>query len=144
MRKDKIWKAPNVKKETINIPQIADYSRLREFDVQYLLSYEIIKTSFYMKQDGRLQKSPKSELVRKLKNFLQESYPVTVPKFEERLKAMVVIDFMAYDWKMSTKKMDLIAYEDFFKVLWKSFSSLSIGSSGMDISSDLNLQESIK
>ena len=143
MRKDKIWKAPDVKKETINILQTVDYSRLREFDVQHLLSYEIVKTSFYMKQDGRLQKSPKSEIVRELKNLLQESYPATVPKFEESLKAMVVIDFMAYDRKMSTKKMDLIAYEDFFKVLWKSFSSLSIGSSGMDISSDLNLQESI-
>ena len=40
--------------------------------------------------------------------------------------------------------MDLITYEDFFKVLWKPFSSLSIGCSCMDIAFDLKLQQSIK
>ena len=33
----KIWKAPDVKKETINFLRIIDYSSLREFHVQYLL-----------------------------------------------------------------------------------------------------------
>ena len=46
---------------------------------------------------------------------------------EERLKEMVVIDFMAYARKVATKKMNLISYEDFFKVFWKTFSSFSIG-----------------
>ena len=78
-----------------------------------------------MTQDRRLQKSPRSELETEVESFFRESCPATVPNFEESLKAMVVIDFMAYDPKMSTKKMDLIAYEYFFKLLWKSFSGSS-------------------
>ena len=50
-RKGKIWKAPDVKKETINFLCIVDFSRLREFDVQYLLSCKIVSTSFYLKKD---------------------------------------------------------------------------------------------
>ena len=132
-RKGKIWKAPDVKKETINFLRIVDYSRLREFDVQYLLSYEIVSTSFYLTKDGSLRKSPKSELAREVKNLLGESCPATVPESEERLKAMVVIDFMAYAREVATKKMNLITYEYFFKGLWKTFSSLSIGCNRMDI-----------
>ena len=120
-RKGKIWKAPDVKKETINFLRIVNYSRLREFDVQFLLSYEIVSTWFYLTKDGSLRKSPKSELAREVKNLLGESCPTTVPESEERLKAMVVIDFMAYACKVTTKKMNLITYEDFFKVLWKIF-----------------------
>ena len=81
--KGKIWKAPDVKKETINFPRIVDYSRLREFDVQYLLSFEIVSFSFYLTKDGSLQKSPKSELAREVKNLLGESCPATVPESEE-------------------------------------------------------------
>ena len=101
-QKGKIWKAPDVKKETINFLRIVDYSRLREFDVQYLLSYEIVSTSFYLTKDGSLRKSPKSELAREVKNLLGESCPATVPESEERLKAMVVIDFMAYAREVAT------------------------------------------
>ena len=142
-RKGKIWKAPDVKKETINFLRIVDYSRLREFDVQYLLSYEIVSTSFYLTKDGSLQKSPKSELAREVKNLLGESCSATVPESEERLKTML-IDFMAYARKVATKKMNLITYEHFFKVLWKTFSSLSVGCNRMDIVFDLYLEQSIK
>ena len=51
---------------------------------------------------------------------------------------------MAYARKVPTKKMDLITYEKIFEVLWKSFSSLSIGCSRIDIVFDLYLQQSIK
>ena len=111
--------------------------------MQYLLSYEIVSTSFYMTKDGSLRKSTKSELAREVKNLLGESCPTTVSESEERLKAMVVIDFMAYARKVTTKKMNLITYEDFFKVLWKTFSSLSIGCNRMDIVCDLYLEQSI-
>ena len=57
---------------------------------------------------------------------------------------MVVIDFMAYARKVATKKMNLITYKDFFKVLWKTFSSLYIGCNCMDIVFDLYLEQSIK
>ena len=87
--------------------------------MQYLLSYEIVSTWLYLTKDGSLRKSPKSELAREVKNLLGESCPVTVPESES--KAMVVIDFIAYARKVVTKKMSLITYEDFFKVLWKIF-----------------------
>ena len=79
-----------------------------------------------------------------MKNLLGESYPATVTESEERLKAMVVIDFMAYPRKVATKKMNLITYKDFFKVLWKTFSSLYIGCNRMDIVFDLYLEQSVK
>ena len=124
-RKYKIWKASDVKKETINFLQIIEYSASKEIAVQYLLSYEFVNTSFYMTQNRRLQKSPRSELETKVENLLRESCPATVPNFEESLKAMVVIDFMTYGRKMSTEKIDLIAYEYFFKLLWELFSGSS-------------------
>ena len=40
--------------------------------------------------------------------------------------------------------MNLITYKDFFKVLWKTFSSLYIGCNCMDIVFDLYLEQSIK
>ena len=40
--------------------------------------------------------------------------------------------------------MNLITYKDFFKVLWKTFSLLSIGCNRMDIVFDLYLEQSIK
>ena len=49
-----------------------------------------------MTQDRSLQKLPTSELARKMENLLGKSFPATVPECEEGLKAMVVIDFMAY------------------------------------------------
>ena len=57
---------------------------------------------------------------------------------------MVVIDFMAYPRKVATKKMNLITYKDFFKVLWKTFSLLSIGYNRIAIVFDLYLKQSIK
>ena len=57
---------------------------------------------------------------------------------------MVVIDFMAYPRKVATKKMNLITYKDFFKVLWKTFSLLSIGYNRIAIVFDLHLKQSIK
>ena len=142
-RKGKIWKAHDVTKETINFLRIIDCSRLREFDVQQLLSYEVVSTSFYLTKDGSLKKSLKSELAREAKNLLGESCPATVPESEERFKAMV-IGFIPYARKVASKKMNLIIDEDFFKVLQKTFSSLSIGGNCMNIIFDLYLEQSIK
>ena len=52
--------------------------------------------------------------------------------------------FMAYARKVATKKMNLITYEDCFKVLWKTFSSLSIDCNSTDIAFHLYLEQSIK
>ena len=51
---------------------------------------------------------------------------------------------MAYARKISTKKMMLATYEDFFKALWRTFSSLSKGCSRIDIVFDVYLRHSIK
>ena len=136
----KNWKPPDVNKETIHFLQMIDYSRLCNLDIVDLLKHEIILTSFYLTKDGELRKSPKSELARELKNLLEKPCPVEIP--DSDLKSVVVIDFMAYARKISTKKMMLATYEDFFKALWRTFSSLSKGCSRIVF--DVYLRHSIK
>ena len=138
----KNWKPPDVNKETIHFLQMIDYSRLCNLDIVDLLKHEIILTSFYLTKDGELRKSPKSELARELKNLLEKPCPVEIP--DSDLKSVVVIDFMAYARKISTKKMMLATYEDFFKALWRTFSSLSKGCSRIDIVFDIYPIHSIK
>ena len=138
----KNWKPLNVNKETINFLRMIDYSRLHNLDIADLLKHEIVSTSFYLTKDGELRKSPKSELARELKNLLEKPCPVEIP--DSDLKSVVVIDFMAYARKISTKKMMLATYEDFFKALWRTFSSLSKGCSQIDIVFDVYLRHSIK
>lgn len=140
--KGKMWKPPDVKKETINFLRIIDYSRLRNFDLTLLLKHEIVTTSYNLTKDGDLRKSPKSELSRELKKLLDEPCPTDVP--ESNLKTALVIDFMAYARKIPPKKMKLLTFEDFFKVLWQIFSTLSKGYSRMDIVFDVYLRQSIK
>ena len=118
-KKGKPWKAPDIKEETINFLRTVDYARLREFDVEYLLTHEIVDTSYYLAKDGELQKSPKSEFARELKNLLEEPCPTNVP--ETSLKTATVIDYMAYARKVPIKKMNLVCYEDLFGTLWKMF-----------------------
>ena len=71
-----------------------NYSRLRNLDITNFLKHEIVSTSFYLTKDGELRKSPKSKLVRELKNLLEKPCPVEIP--DSDLKSVVVIDFMAY------------------------------------------------
>ena len=118
-KKGKPWKAPDIKEETVNFLRTVDYARLREFDVEYLLTHEIVDTSYYLAKDGELQKSPKSEFARELKNLLEEPCPTNVP--ETSLKTATVIDYMAYARKVRIKKMNLVCYEDLFGTLWKMF-----------------------
>ena len=66
-KKGKSWKAPDIKEETVNFLRTVDYSRLRGFDVEYLLTHEIVATSNYLTKDGELRKSPQSEFARELK-----------------------------------------------------------------------------
>ena len=111
-KKGKPWKAPDIKEETVNFLRTVDHSRLRGFDVEYLLTHEIVATSYYLTKDGELRKSPKSEFARELKNLLEEPCPINVP--ETSLKTAIVIDFVAYARKLPVKKMNLVCYEDLF------------------------------
>ena len=119
-----------------------DYSRLRSFDIADLLKHEIVSTSFYLTKDGELRKSLKSELARELKNLLEMPCLVEIP--DSDLKSVIVVDFMAYARKIPTKKMMLSTYEDYFKALWRTFSSLSKDCSRIDIVFDIYLRHSIK
>ena len=137
----KNWKPPNLNKETIHFLWMIDYLRLRNLDITDLLKHEIVLTSFCLTKDGELRKLPKSELARELKNLLEKLCPVGIP--DSNLKS-VVIDFMAFARKIPTKKMMLATYEDFFKVLWRTFSSLSKGCSRINIVFNVYLRHSIK
>ena len=119
----KNWKPPNVNKETIHFLRMIDYSRLCNLDIANLLKHETVSTSFYLTKDGKLQKSPKTELARELKNLLEKPCPTEIPYSD--LKSVVVIDFMVYAQKIPTKKMMLATYEKFFKALWRTFSTFS-------------------
>ena len=134
-KKGKPWKAPDVKEETVNFLRTVDYSRLRGFDVEYLLTHEIVATSYYLTSDGEMRKSPKSEFARKLKNLLEEPCPTNVP--ETSLKTTIFIDFIAYARNLPIKKINLLCYKDLFGALWKTFSSLSKGCIRIDIAFDL-------
>ena len=138
----KNWKPPDVNKETIHFLRMIDYSRLRSLDIADLLKHEIVSSSFYLTKDGELQKSPKSELARELKNLLEMPCPVEIP--DSDLKSVIVIDFMAYARKVPTKKMMLTTYKDYFKALWRTFSSLSKDCFRIDIVFDVYLRHSIK
>ena len=138
----KNWKPLDVNKETIHFLWMIDYSRLRSLDIADLLKHEIVSTSFYLTKDGELRKSPKSELVRELKNLLEITCPVEIP--DSDLKSVIVIDLMAYARNVPTKKMMLTMYEDYFKALWRTFSSISKDCSRIDIVFDVYLRHSIK
>ena len=118
-KKGKPWKAPDIKEETLNFLRTVDYARLQEFDVEYLLTHETVATSYYLTKDGELQKSPKSEFARELKNLLEKPCPTNVP--ETSLKTATVIDYMAYARKVPITKMNLVCYEDLLGTLWKMF-----------------------
>ena len=45
-KKVKVWKAPDVKQETINFLRTVDYARLRDFGVMSLLTHEVATTSY--------------------------------------------------------------------------------------------------
>ena len=137
----KNWKPPNLNKETIHFLWMIDYLRLRNLDITDLLKHEIVLTSFCLTKDGELWKLLKSELARELKNLLEKLCPVEIP--DSNLKS-VVIDFMAFARKIPTKKMMLATYEDFFKALWRTFSSLSKGCSWINIVFNVYLRHSIK
>ena len=137
----KNWKPPDLNKETIHFLRMIDYSRLRSLDITDLLKHKIVSTSFYLTKDGELRKSPKSELAREVKNLLGMPCPVEIP--DSDLKSVIVIDFMAYAQKVPMKMM-LTTYEDHFKALWRTFSSLSKDCSRINIVFDVYLRHSIK
>lgn len=69
-----------------------DIARLRGYDIQELLKYEIRSTSFCQIKVGILRKSWKSELAQKIKKFLP-STSNQIPISE--INSAILIDFLA-------------------------------------------------
>ena len=121
-------KARSREKETINFLRIVDYSRLKKFDLQYLLSCEIVNTSFYLTQMEPCENYPRQSLQEKwrisLGNHVQQLFP--------SLKCLLLIS-----WRMVGRCQLKVWFDNLWKilaiVLWQSFSLLSIGCSRMDI-----------
>ena len=93
-KKGKPWKAPTIEEETVTFLRTVDYARLRGFNLEYLMTHEIVATSYYLTKDEELRKSPKSKFARELKNLFEKPCPTNVP--ETSLKTAIVIDFMAF------------------------------------------------
>ena len=132
----------DVKKETIAFIRTVDYARLRRYNIQDLLCYEVTNTSFYLTKEDSLRKSPKFELAQEIKKLLKDDCPTKVPQSNK--KCMITIDFMGYTRKVPVKKMKLNTYADFANTLWKTFLNLAVGCSRIDVVFDLYLQQSIK
>ena len=136
-----ITKKIDVKKETINVLRTVDCARLRNYDIQELLQYELTSTSFFLTKDENLRKTTKSELMQELEKNITPS-SIRVPHSEE--DTMIVIDFMAYARKVPVKKLNLKTFGDFVQNLWKTFCYLSKDAKRIDIIFDLYIDDSIK
>ena len=87
--------------------KLIDYARLRNYDIRELLCHELTSTSFFLMQDGYLRKPAKSEFSREIENKLAAPPPSEVPVLGKRIKAAIVIDFMAYACRVPVKKLKL-------------------------------------
>ena len=132
----------DLKKETVSFVRHIDFAKLREYNIQQLLQYEITFTSFFLTKDGYLRKSQKSQLTQEIKKLLPTPCPEVVPIHSEPY--MVVFDFMGYCRKVPIKKIELKTYADLASHLWTTFTSLSKQCSRLDIVFDLYLDASIK
>lgn len=133
----------DVAKETVNFLRTIDYSRLRNFDLKLLLTYEITPTSFYLMKDGFIRKSNKSELTNELKKQIPKKEILKSLPSTENQRA-IVIDFMAYARKVPVIKQKLKTYRDFMTHIWNSFQSISATCTRIDIIFDLYHDQSIK
>ena len=131
----------DLKKETVSFVRHIDFLRLRIYNIQRLLQFEITSTSFFLTKDGYLRKSQKSQLAQEIKGLLPAP-PEMVPT--DRKQSMTVFDFMGYCRKVPIKRDELKTYADLANHLWITFTFLSKNHSIIDIVFDLYLDASIK
>ena len=98
-------KKNNILKETAAFMRNIHYARLRDYSIANLLKYEITSTSFYFTKDGVLREYKKSGLATVTKKPFKNECISEVPICNK--KAMLVVDFMAYDRKVPVKKTKL-------------------------------------
>ena len=97
-------KVPDVAKETLSFLRTIDVARLREYDLQTLLQYELTSCSFYMTKDGNLRKFTKADLAKELKQSL-EKIPIDVAPSD--MDSVIIFDFMAFSRRVPVKKLKL-------------------------------------
>ena len=131
----------DVKKESMQSLKYIDYARLRKYDVQVLLSYELSKISLYLTKENCLRKCNKSELSRLLEDKLEKPSPKV---WDKNYRSMIVFDFMAYARRVPVKKAKLVTFGEFVKNLWYTFKFMSRNCERVDIVFDLYLENSTK
>jgi len=78
-----VQKTLDIKNETLTFLRVIEIARLRGYDLENLLCYEITNTSFFLQKDSTLRKSPKFELAKELKDV-----------WEQYLKAFQILVFL--------------------------------------------------
>ena len=141
MKSVEFQKPPDINKETQVFMRTIDIARLRGYNLNLLLQHELTSTSFYLTKEGNLRKSEKSELLRELKNTLEE-IPEVVPI--DDIPTAIIFDFMAYCRKVPVKKLKLRTYEDLLNYLWSTFKNIASNTNRIDIVFDVYLETGIK
>ena len=111
----------DLKKETVSFVRHIDFARLRMYNIQRLLQFQINSTSFFLTKDGYLRKSQKSQLAQEIKGLLPAP-PEMVPT--DRKQSMIVFDFMGYCRKVPIKRDELKTYAYLANHLWTTFTFL--------------------
>ncbi len=83
----------DLKAETLKMVRAIDVARVHGYDMNELLCYEIVSSSFFLNKEQYLRKADKSELVREYKQK-----KCNLSKFQQSLSScerkVTIIDFM--------------------------------------------------
>ena len=124
-----------------------EYAGFQDFDLKFLVGFEISPTCFYLTKRGLIRKSNKPELTTELKSMITKKYSNTFAASKSsrhQIISNVIIDFMAYARKVLIKKPNLKTYNTFFISLWSTSSFLFKSCNQVDIIFDVYKENSIK
>ena len=95
-----------------------DYTCLRNYRIQTLLTCEIGSMPYYLFKNGHLRKVKKSEL----RNALRKIVPLYPSKvLNSSMTVVVIVDFMVHGRKVPNKKLNLCTYHDLASHLQNTF-----------------------
>ena len=67
-----------------------DYARLRGFNIENILQYELTPTSFFLTKYGFLRKSQKSQLATEIKKLFDGDFPQVLPPTSDPRMIIIV------------------------------------------------------
>ena len=106
------------------------------------MGYKISPIYFYLIKRRLIRKTNKRELKTELKSMITKNIPTHLLPTDHHRN--VIINFMAYNGKVSIKKQNIKTYNDFFISHWSTFSFLFKSCSWVDIAFDVYKDNSIK